>query len=367
MSAFGSSWVQDVASASDGRNTLELVGGSAVSIDSPARHGVRVNSGGSTSTRHRLNLIAGAGISLSLTDDAGDDESDATIRLADGDYGDVSIGSSGATMTVDNDAITYAKIQPPASTNMVLGFGAGTPGDVKELAVGTGLKTTTTTIQANIVPGTNVVITTNGTALQINVPPPAPLVFPGVPVAVATGEVTDTHVDTTFRDVTPTVRSGSSLSLGAGTLVSGSVLKVEIIGYMEVEGDGITTLGDGFEPDLRLIFDGTSDYTITWKFNEPGTTGPYMGCTWTAEAVIVVASGGNPATVRQRSKATYEDGLGIQRPSTLVYGAGYAIQATGAASGDLNTTGANTVRLEYRANSSVMEEFRVTSLIIWHL
>jgi len=65
----------------DALDHLGLIGSGPATIDSPAKYAVRINSGGSPSTRHRLNLIAGTGISLALTDDAGNDESDLTVSL----------------------------------------------------------------------------------------------------------------------------------------------------------------------------------------------------------------------------------------------------------------------------------------------
>jgi hypothetical protein len=66
----------------DALSLLALVGsGGVATIDSPAKYAVRVNSSGTTSTRHRLNVIAGTGISTSISDDAGNDESDVTVSL----------------------------------------------------------------------------------------------------------------------------------------------------------------------------------------------------------------------------------------------------------------------------------------------
>ncbi len=149
-SYFVSNFLSTVTTATDARTQLELIGGSVATIDSPAQYVVRVNSGGSTSTRHRLNLIAGSGISLSLSDDGANDESDTTIRLADGDYGDVSIGSSGSALTVDDAAVTYAKIQDVSAASRLLGRGSSSgSGDVQELTLGGGLAMTGTVLHTN--------------------------------------------------------------------------------------------------------------------------------------------------------------------------------------------------------------------------
>jgi hypothetical protein len=54
--------------------------------------------------------------------------------IADGDYGDITVSSVGTVFTVDNDAITYAKIQN-VSANAVLARATASPGDVQEVAL----------------------------------------------------------------------------------------------------------------------------------------------------------------------------------------------------------------------------------------
>ena len=52
----------------------------------------------------------------------------------DGDKGDVTVGGTGTTLTVDNDAITYAKIQNVTATDKVLGRVTAGAGDIEEIA-----------------------------------------------------------------------------------------------------------------------------------------------------------------------------------------------------------------------------------------
>lgn len=59
--------------------------------------------------------------------------------LSDGDRGDITVSGSGATFTIDNAAVTYAKIQDVTGTRL-LGRGTSTVGSVQEITVGNGLK-----------------------------------------------------------------------------------------------------------------------------------------------------------------------------------------------------------------------------------
>jgi hypothetical protein len=65
-----------------------------------------------------------------------DDGSVAEISgggIDDGDKGDITVSNSGATFTIDNDAVTYAKIQNVSATNRILGRDSSGAGNIEEI------------------------------------------------------------------------------------------------------------------------------------------------------------------------------------------------------------------------------------------
>jgi len=62
--------------------------------------------------------------------------------IADGDKGDITTSSSGAVWTIDNDAVTYAKIQNVSATDRLLGRDTAGAGDIEEVPVSGGLEFT---------------------------------------------------------------------------------------------------------------------------------------------------------------------------------------------------------------------------------
>ena len=90
-----------------------------------------------------LTLVAGTGITI--TTDAGADSITITNSssggVSDGDKGDITVSGSGATWTIDNDAVTFGKIQN-ITTDRILGRDTAASGDVEELRVEGGIEFT---------------------------------------------------------------------------------------------------------------------------------------------------------------------------------------------------------------------------------
>ena len=86
--------------------------------------------------------------------------------VSDGDKGDITVSGSGATWTIDNDAVTFGKIQN-ITTDRILGRDTAASGDVEELRVEGGIEFTGTGgIQTSAFTG-DVTKTAGGTSTTI--------------------------------------------------------------------------------------------------------------------------------------------------------------------------------------------------------
>jgi hypothetical protein len=94
-------------------------------------------------TGDTLTLIAGTNVTI--TTNATNDEitisSSGGGGLSDGDKGDITVSSSGTVWTIDNDVVTFAKMQNIA-TDRLLGRDTAASGDVEEITVGGGIEFT---------------------------------------------------------------------------------------------------------------------------------------------------------------------------------------------------------------------------------
>jgi hypothetical protein len=132
--------------------------------------------------------------------------------ISDGDKGDITVSSSGTVWTVDNDAVTYAKIQNVSAASRLLGRGsAGGSGDVEEITIGSGLSLSGTTLSASGGGGGGDVTVLNQTTTQtgpVNTTTETAIFSHTLPTDLAAGE-------TLVLDITGEVLNNS----GAGQTV----------------------------------------------------------------------------------------------------------------------------------------------------
>jgi hypothetical protein len=97
--------------------------------------------------------------------------------LSNGDYGDITVSSGGATLTIDNDVVTYAKMQNVSATSRIMGRISASAGDMEEL---------TAANVATILDASSIYVRQNATLLR-SIPIMAPAMIARTTNGAATG------------------------------------------------------------------------------------------------------------------------------------------------------------------------------------
>lgn len=142
--------------------------------------------------------------------------------ISDGDKGDITVSGTGTVWTIDNSAVTYAKIQNVSQTKLI-GRTNTSVGPPQEITVGSGLKLSGTTLSTDgVVSGTTTI--TAGTGLTGGVQALSSNVSVGVDFGTVSGKVCEGN-DARLTDArTPTTHTHGVGDLTAGSASSGQVL-----------------------------------------------------------------------------------------------------------------------------------------------
>jgi hypothetical protein len=177
--------------------------------------------------------------------------STATASIADADYGDITVSSSGTVWTIDNDVVTYAKMQNVSATDRLLGRDTAGAGDVEELTVGGGIEFTgsgglqTSAFTGNVTKSAGGTSTTiaNGVVAPAMLTTGAPSWVSGGDVTV-TGDITVTGNDIKSSSATAITMSGANVTVAGDLTVTGNDISSSSAVALTLAGADVTVAGD---------------------------------------------------------------------------------------------------------------------------
>lgn len=263
--------------------------------------------------RSYLNIPSGGG-AASVT------PSTPSSGLTDGDYGDITVGGSGTTMTIDNDVVSYAKIQNVVNNNRILGRISGANGDVEELTAANtktllGYPTSTTD---NTVPRfdstagnmqTSSLVVADDGAVTVDMDANGVISlsnFGGLPFIGLYNDEGDANTSINFI--------GAGINLGAGGASATDVA-------LSRTAANVLTLASG--DDLRLVSAGTDTTSVTRNTGSQtltdkdisSTTNTYRAASTTVVGAAELATTAETDTGTDTTRVVTPDGL-----SGSVYG-----------------------------------------------
>jgi hypothetical protein len=191
----------------------------------------------------------------------------APSGVSDGDKGDITVSSSGSVFTIDNDVVTYAKIQNVSATDRILGRSSSGAGDIEEItctAAGRALiddaDATAQRTTLGLAIGTNVQaydadlaalagISTNGVLARTGAGTAAARTITGTaPIAVTNGDGVSGNPTISVSDITDTqIKSDAAIDatklsfLQAGTGANARSVQAKLREVVSVTDFGAST------------------------------------------------------------------------------------------------------------------------------
>ncbi|MBK9258159.1 MAG: hypothetical protein IPM42_22190 [Saprospiraceae bacterium] len=275
---------------------ISFVEGTGITI-SRTGTALTINSSGGFTTEDAQDAV-GAMINTSLQ------YVDGTPLLAinDRDFGDLTTSGSGLTMTIDNDAVTYAKIQNMA-TGKVLGRYTGGTGDVQELVIGNGLTISNDSIKVSGGGGITsingltdvaqtMVVGTSGT--NFNISSSGSTHTFNLPDASASNRGAVTTGTQTFGGA-KTFNSSATFAAGSGSeIISNTGGKIH--GYTNGNLTGIILRNTAGADGVFGLSNSTSDYSLVEILEPGGTLGTqgleiyHLGASYSTSGLFAASS-----------------------------------------------------------------------------
>jgi hypothetical protein len=213
--------------------------------------------------------------------------------VTDGDKGDITVSDSGATWTIENGAVSYAKMQDVSATQRVIGRNSAGAGDPQEVTLSQLLDWVGSAANGDILirsggAWTRLAVGSNGQVLTVASGLPAWAASSGGGSS-DTVEVVDTQVSTSSTSYSST---GVTFSVTSGTYILDAYILYQTSATTTGIGIGAQTSGSSDVFKLNLL-----PLTLTTGFiagasnieqPNPSTAVPASGFTYLARAWMVI-------------------------------------------------------------------------------
>ncbi len=263
------------------------------------------------------------------------------VGVSDGDKGDMTVSASGATWTIDNDVVTYAKMQNVSATDRLLGRSTSGAGDVEEItctAAGRNLLDDADASAQRTTLGLGTLATQSGT-------------FSGTSSGTNTGDQTITLTS----DVTGsgTGSFATTIAAGAVTLAKQANMATASVVYRKTAGSGA--------PEVQTLATLKTDLGLTGTNSGDQTS--IVGITGTKAQFNTAVSDGDILYVGDITQYTDElaqDAIGAMVGTSIVYNDGSATLQRAALTGDVTASqDSNTTTIATPASATVATDDKV--------